>query len=262
MQRRNRRKLARAVTVRPLAERFGEGDWIKGWDKAFVVKGKPLNPSEVARLLMNDAPPLQQGDAPRRLAPHALAAAYLSGGFTLAASAFVCVGLLTAGGLAMDVRYMAGTTRVGLAFFFGASALVLLVAGAARAARSLYLVRKGRLTWAIITSLNVTMVQYIDPNYTRREYPSYHLTLAYPDENGALRIGDMDTLTPEALIDDEFELMLFDPDNPSRFQFADLLPNWLTISSTGQAAVSTLGYALAAVCAGLPLMLAIMLLLS
>lgn len=220
-----------------------------------IVRGlhaEKLSPRDIPAHLLDRSPPLHQGDIPRVLGPAGLAAAHLCNGFALLASIVACVGIAVLSGHTIDVSTADTLPRVLLGALFAAPVIVLLLLGSMRAHRALRMVRLGTLAWSIITSVDVHKRRTADDAY---EEVRYVVRMAYLDHLGALRLGEIELLSASALLDEELELLLFDPANPSRFQFADLLPGWLRINTSGTASIAPTGYALATLCFGLPAML-------
>ncbi|MBK8206165.1 MAG: hypothetical protein IPK87_05120 [Planctomycetes bacterium] len=247
---RNKRRLKplRRAKVKPLSEQ-ALADFVA------VVRGldqEKLSPRDIPAHLLDKSPPLHQGDIPRSLGPAGLAAAYLCNGFALVASVVTCVGIVLLSGYTIDLSTAGTLPRVMLGALFAIPVIVLLLLGSLRAYRALRMVRLGTLAWSIITSVDVHRRRTTDDAY---EEVRYVVRMAYLDHLGALRLGEIELLSASALLDEELELLMFDPRNPSRFQFADLLPGWLRINSAGKASISPVGYALATLCIGVPAIL-------
>ncbi|MBK8206164.1 MAG: hypothetical protein IPK87_05115 [Planctomycetes bacterium] len=220
---------------------------------------------EVYRRRIRSAPPILNDNLPRQVSDLDLLGAI--GGTYAMFFAMLWFGFL--GGL-MVFGFVADQTAVVLvALGFAVFGLAPLWQGFAEGVRSVRLLRKGFLTWAWVHDVKprVIVVRSRSDGEDREEQiTTYDLTFMYTSPSGQLLMADLNVRSSSPVTDEELELLLCDPDMPSRVTFADLLPGGLRINSHGQVSAApsqtllgllTLAVALiaAAVCACVPVMM-------
>jgi hypothetical protein len=101
------------------------------------------------------------------------------------------------------------------------------------------LVRRGLLTWAVVTDVNRVVSTSRDSDGRTSKSVSYDVSFMYRDHEGRLHFGKYNLNNPSPITDEQCELLLYDRVDPSTAAFADTLPGGMRIDSQGNATEST-----------------------
>lgn len=203
-----------------------------------------LTPAQLKQKLVQEAPPLGKGEVPRSIPLPGRLVAMFSSGPSLIASCLASLAVVGFSGKLFPLDNYSTIAKWSGLGFVGVIVLLLLLQGVVRGLRALRLVVWGRLTWAII----IATEQVLRPGPSSRG-ESRHMTrvrFAYDAGAGVIRTATIDLDYAWDLQDEEFELLLCDPEDPRHFQFADLLPGWLRISADAKPEIWKPGYAVLA----------------
>ncbi|MCA8915310.1 MAG: DUF3592 domain-containing protein [Planctomycetes bacterium] len=183
------------------------------------------------------APLLAQGNVPRRVS--------LVG--HLAACGGHFIGWFGAGWLSfsamMSVPALAFTDSLGIlpVLFVGlfvSIGLLLVYFAIKRGLAAVRIVKNGALTWAVITNTERKVSTSRDSDGNTTTSVSYDVSFMYRTPDGVMRFGEWNLQRPDAIVDEPCELLLYDPEDPTIVEFADLLPGGLRIDSQGNATES------------------------
>lgn len=188
---------------------------------------------EVYRRRIRAAPPILNDNLPRTVTDLDMLAA-IGGTYAMSFAVF-WFGFLGAIMIVSLIQEHAVTAIVALVFaVFG---LAPLWQGFSDGLRDVRMLRKGYLTWAWVHDVKprVTMVKSGSAGDDREDQiTTYDLTFMYTSPSGQLLMADLNVRSSSPVIDEELELLLCDPDMPSRVTFADLLSGGLRINSHGK----------------------------
>jgi hypothetical protein len=216
-----------------------------------------LTPAQLKQKLATEAPPLSQGTVPRRVPLPGRLVAMFSNGPSLSASCLASAAVVGFSGRLVKLdSYSPIAWWSGLGFI-SVIVLLLVVHGVLRGRKALELVIWGRLAWAII----IANEEVIRPG-PRSGGERNHMTrvrFAYNAGGDTIRTATIDLDAAWDLQDEEFELLVYNPQDPSQFQFADLLTGWLRIGTDATPEVWKPGYAVLAAAVLTPIILGVIL---
>lgn len=125
------------------------------------------------------------------------------------------------------------------------------------------LLRAGHLTWGLITRQLDDHVIVSEWDGEKKVPVPTSIQFLYASPAGQLVVTEFSprSKVKHAVLDDELELLLCNPDKPSEVQFVDLLPGSLRINSDGQVSAAPLHTVLgvAAMCASVLLLIGLLL---
>lgn len=124
----------------------------------------------------------------------------------------------------------------GLFVSIGALLMYFAVRRGLAAAR---LVGFGELTWAVITRTDRKVSTSRDSDGRTSTSVSYDVSFMYRTKEDEICFGEMNLQRPDAITDEDFELLIYDPTNPAQMEFADLLPGGMRIDSQGNTSESS-----------------------
>ncbi|MCA8936792.1 MAG: DUF3592 domain-containing protein [Planctomycetes bacterium] len=101
------------------------------------------------------------------------------------------------------------------------------------------LVEVGELTWAVITRTDRKVSTSRDSDGRTSTSVSYDVLFMYRTTDGESCFGEINLQRPDAITDEDIELLIYDPTNPAQMEFADLLPGGLRIDSQGNTSESS-----------------------
>ncbi|MCB9894703.1 MAG: hypothetical protein H6839_09650 [Planctomycetes bacterium] len=183
------------------------------------------------------APLLAQGSTPRAVSP--------AGRLSACGGHFI--GWFGAGWLSfslmMSVPALAFVGELGIfpplfVGLFVSLGLLFVYLAVRRGVTAVKLVKHGALTWAVITGTERKVSTSRDSDGHTTISVSYDVSFMYRTPDGELRFGEWNLQRPDAIVDEPCELLLYDPEDPTTVEFADLLPGGLRIDSQGNATES------------------------
>lgn len=213
--------------------------------------------SDFKQMLIQERPPLAQGNVPRHISVPAKLVAVFSNGPAIGASLLSCAAVVVFSGILVPSDAF-GEVSKWIAIVVTVIVVVLmLLEGVRRAHAALHLAIWGTLTWSVIRSTEEVVRRVRGPEH-RSTYMT-RVEFAYLTGGDTVRSGTVDLDSAFDVLDEEFELLLYDPRNPNVFQFADLLPGWLRIGVEGVPQIWKPGYVILALTILTPIALAFIL---
>jgi hypothetical protein len=185
-----------------------------------------------------NVPLLVQGSVPRRVSAIARAAAcggnFMSffGAFWLSVSLMLLV-------VAIAVSGTLGWGPILFVSLFVAVGAAFVGFGIQRGMLAVRLVSHGRLTWALVNHTAREVSESTDSDGRRTTHVSYRVSFMYRPEASDVHFAEVVLNNPDRIRDEEQELIVYDPTEPTRLEFADLLPGGLRINEMGEASESS-----------------------